>query len=52
MSEKDIIEKIRLYEIDLEFCKEAGYKIVASDLKAKIKALNMLLTQPKEITCN
>ena len=38
MNEKEIIKKIKLYEIDLEFCKEAGYKIVASDLKAKIKA--------------
>ena len=48
MNKKEIIKKIKLYEIDLEFCKEAGYKIVAKDIKAKIKALNALVSQPKE----
>jgi len=52
MNEKEIIKTIKLYEIDLEFCKEAGYKIVAKDIKAKIKKLNKLLMQSKEATCD
>ena len=50
MNKKEIIKKIKLYEIDLEFCKEAGYKIVAKDIEAKIKALNALVLQPMEVT--
>jgi len=45
MNKKEIIEKIELYEIDLEFCKESGYKITAAELEVKIKELNDLLTQ-------
>ena len=52
MNEKEIIKKIKLYEIDLEFCKEAGYKILAKDIEAKVKELNELLLRSKEITCN
>ena len=51
MNEKEIIKTIKLYEIDLEFCKEAGYKIVAKDIEAKIKELNKLLVQLKENLC-
>ena len=47
MNKKEIIEKIELYEVDLEFCKEAGYQIVAADLEDKIKVLNELLKQQK-----
>lgn len=50
MNKKEIIKKIKLYEIDLEFCKEAGYKIVAKDIEAKIKSLNELVSQPREVT--
>tara|TARA_B100001057_G_C22142578_1_gene678852 strand:+ start:296 stop:442 length:147 start_codon:yes stop_codon:yes gene_type:complete len=45
MNKKEIIAKIKLYEIDLGFCKEAGYKITAAELEAKIKELNVLLAQ-------
>ncbi len=44
MNKKEIAEKIKLYEADLEFCKEAGYKTIAVELQAKIKELNELLT--------
>ena len=44
MIKEEIIEKIKLYEIDLAFAKEAGYKTVASDIEATIKKLNDLLT--------
>lgn len=47
MNKKEIIKKIELYEIDLAFCKEAGYQIVAADLEVKIKMLNELLKQQK-----
>ena len=45
MTKQEIIEKIELYKIDLEFCKEAGYEIIAADLISKIKILNVLLAQ-------
>lgn len=52
MNKKEAIEKIRLYKIDLEFCKEAGYKTIAIELKDKIKALNLFISQQsKENPC-
>ena len=45
MNKKDILKKIKLYKIDLEFSKEFGYKIVESDIAVKIKELNVLLAQ-------
>ena len=45
MNKKEILEKIKLYEIDLEFCKEAGYKTTAAEIEVKIKELNLLLVQ-------
>ena len=45
MNKKDRLEKIRLYEIDLKFCKESGYHEVATDIEQKI---NSLKSQPQE----
>ena len=45
MNKKDMLKKIKLYKIDLEFSKESGYKIVESDIEAKIKELNVLLAK-------
>ena len=39
MNKKETLEKIRLYEIDLKFCKESGYNEVAADIEQKINSL-------------
>ena len=45
MTKQEITKKIELYKIDLEFCEEAGYDIIAADLISKIKILKVLLAQ-------
>ena len=45
MNKEEIKNKIKLYKIDLEFCKTSGYKAIATELEAKIEELNTLLSQ-------
>ena len=43
MNRKEILEKIRLYEIDLEFCISAGYYEAAADIENSINDLILQL---------
>ena len=43
MTKQDIIEKIERYEIDLIFCRDAGYNEAATDIENKIRLLKLLL---------
>ena len=52
MNKKDILEKIRLYKIDLSFCKESSYNEVASELETKIKLLESKLSEVKHVSVN
>ena len=49
MNKKDILKKIRLYKIDLLFCKESSYNEIASDLETKIKLLELKLSEVKHV---
>ena len=47
-NKKEILEKIRLYKIDLSFCKESNYGEVASELVTKIQLLKAKLNEVKQ----
>ena len=43
MTKQEIIELIERYEIDLIYCKDAGYNEAAADIETKINELKSLL---------